>query len=163
MADALSVLAQLVGTRLSAQGARLATAESCTGGMVASLVTDIAGSSAWFERGFVTYSNTSKTSMLDVAEELIAQHGAVSEPVAQAMVAGALVHSEADIAVAITGIAGPGGAVPGKPVGTVCFAFQRRGEAALVSTLHFPGDRAAVRRAASQHALRGIADLVQLP
>ena len=110
---------------LLARGAMLATAESCTGGMIAAACTDRAGSSAWFERGFVTYSNAAK--MLGVAPERIAAHGAVSAEVASAMAAGALAHSEATWAVAVTGIAGPGGATPGKPVGTVWLAIARRG------------------------------------
>ena len=130
----------------------LATAESCTGGMVAAACTDLAGSSAWLERGFVTYSNAAKTQMLGVDAQLIATHGAVSEPVARAMARGALQHSAAQLALAITGVAGPGGGSDAKPVGTVWFAFA--GPWGVHSEVqHFGGDRAAVRQAAALHAL----------
>ena len=130
----------------------LAAAESCTGGMVAAACTDLAGSSAWLERGFVTYSNAAKTQMLGVDAQLIATHGAVSEPVARAMAQGALQHSAAQVALAITGVAGPGGGSEAKPVGTVWFAFA--GPWGVHSEVqHFGGDRAAVRQAAALHAL----------
>ena len=130
----------------------LATAESCTGGMVAAACTDLAGSSAWLERGFVTYSNAAKTQMLGVDAQLITSHGAVSEPVARAMAQGALQHSAAQVALAITGVAGPGGGSEAKPVGTVWFAFS--GPWGVHSEVqHFGGDRAAVRQAAALHAL----------
>ena len=130
----------------------LAAAESCTGGMVAAACTDLAGSSAWLERGFVTYSNAAKTEMLGVDAQLIATHGAVSEPVARAMAQGALQHSAAQVALAITGVAGPGGGSVAKPVGTVWFAFA--GPWVVHSEVqHFGGDRAAVRQAAALHAL----------
>jgi nicotinamide-nucleotide amidase len=130
----------------------LAAAESCTGGMVAAACTDLAGSSAWLERGFVTYSNAAKTQMLGVDAQLIAAHGAVSEPVARAMAQGALQHSAAQVALAITGVAGPGGGSDAKPVGTVWFAFA--GPWGVHSEVqHFGGDRAAVRQAAALHAL----------
>jgi nicotinamide-nucleotide amidase len=130
----------------------LATAESCTGGMVAAACTDLAGSSAWLERGFVTYSNAAKTQMLGVDAQLIANHGAVSEPVARAMAQGALLHSAAQVALAITGVAGPGGGSEAKPVGTVWFAFA--GPWGVHREVqHFGGDRAAVRQAAALHAL----------
>ena len=130
----------------------LAAAESCTGGMVAAACTDLAGSSAWLERGFVTYSNAAKTQMLDVDAQMIATHGAVSEPVARAMAQGALLHSAAQVALAITGVAGPGGGSEAKPVGTVWFAFA--GPWGVHSEVqHFGGDRAAVRQAAALHAL----------
>ena len=130
----------------------LAAAESCTGGMVAAACTDLAGSSAWLERGFVTYSNAAKTQMLGVDAQLIAAHGAVSEPVARAMAQGALQHSAAQVALAITGVAGPGGGSEAKPVGTVWFAFA--GPWGVHSEVqHFGGDRAAVRQAAALHAL----------
>ena len=129
----------------------LATAESCTGGMIAAACTDLAGSSAWFERGFVTYSNAAKTESLGVDAALIAQHGAVSEPVARAMAAGALAHSRAQVAVAVTGVAGPGGGSSDKPVGTVWFGFAWPG-GVVSEVMHFAGDRAAVRRATVQHA-----------
>ena len=129
----------------------LATAESCTGGMIAAACTDLAGSSAWFERGFVTYSNAAKTESLGVDAALITQHGAVSEPVARAMAAGALAHSRAQVAVAVTGVAGPGGGSSDKPVGTVWFGFAWPG-GVVSEVMHFAGDRAAVRRATVQHA-----------
>ena len=137
----------------------LATAESCTGGMIAAACTDLAGSSAWFERGFVTYSNAAKTESLDVDAALIAQHGAVSEPVARAMAAGALVHSRAQVAVAVTGVAGPGGGCSDKPVGTVWFGFALPG-GVVSEVMHFAGDRAAVRHATVQHAFTRLTALI---
>jgi nicotinamide-nucleotide amidase len=137
----------------------LSTAESCTGGGVAQAITEIAGSSEWFERGFVTYSNTSKTEMLDVSAALITQLGAVSEEVAAAMVAGALTNSHAHVAVSTTGIAGPGGAVPGKPVGTVCFGWGD-GNAVHTERLVFSGDRQSVREQTVVHALQGLLRLL---
>jgi nicotinamide-nucleotide amidase len=137
----------------------LATAESCTGGLIAAACTDLAGSSNWFERGFVTYSNAAKTELLGVDAALIEQHGAVSEPVVRAMVAGALTHSHAQVAVAVTGVAGPSGGSPEKPVGTVWFGWAWPG--GLHSEVcHFEGDRAAVRQATVRHAL---ARLLTLP
>jgi nicotinamide-nucleotide amidase len=130
---------------LRARGWRVAAAESCTGGLIAATCTALAGSSDWFERGFVTYSNEAKTEQLGVDAALIGAHGAVSQAVAEAMAAGALARSRADLAVAVTGIAGPGGAVPGKPVGTVWVALARRGEAPQSERLQLDGDRAAVR------------------
>ena len=130
---------------LRARGWRLATAESCTGGLIAAACTALAGSSDWFERGFVTYSNAAKTEQLGVDALLIAQHGAVSEPVVSAMVEGALLRSAADIAVAVTGIAGPGGGSADKPVGLVWLAWAQRGAGVQAERLHLAGDRAAVR------------------
>ena len=153
MSKELVPLSTAVGLALQAKGLLLATAESCTGGGVAQAVTDISGSSAWFERGFVTYSNGAKSSMLGVPAELIAAHGAVSEEVAAAMAQGTLANSEAQVAVSTTGIAGPTGGVPGKPVGTVCFGWARHGEAPQTATCRFDGDRAAVRRQAVVFAL----------
>ena len=150
-------LAARLGSLLLAGGLRVVTAESCTGGLVAGAITSIAGSSDWFDRGFVTYSNGAKTELLGVARALIEARGAVSEPVAAAMAAGALAHSRADLAVAITGIAGPGGGTPAKPVGTVCFAWARRGGGPpAVRTEHLAGDRAAVREASVRIALEGL-------
>lgn len=132
---------------------QLATAESCTGGLIAGACTDLAGSSHWFERGFVSYSNEAKTELLGVDAALIARHGAVSEPVARAMAQGALAHSRAQVAVAVTGIAGPTGGSADKPVGTVWFGWCVQG--ALTSEMRrFAGDRAAVRTATVRHALR---------
>ena len=159
-ADAIEVLAAELGAALQARGWRCATAESCTGGLVAGAITAIAGSSAWFERGFVTYTNDAKTEMLGVPSDLLAAHGAVSEPVARAMAEGALSHSPADLAVAITGVAGPGGGSPAKPVGTVCVAWAVRGAGVEAVTLHLPGDRAVVRLASVAVALRGLAERV---
>jgi nicotinamide-nucleotide amidase len=145
-----------LGRALAEQNFRAVTAESCTGGLVAAAITDIPGSSAWFDRGFVTYTDDAKRTDLGVPSELLAAHGAVSEPVARAMADGALARSAADVAVSITGIAGPGGATPGKPVGTVCFAFARRGRSAQARTLHLDGDRAAVRAQSVDIALEGL-------
>jgi nicotinamide-nucleotide amidase len=125
-ADLLKEAAELLD-RLRAQGLRLATAESCTGGLISALFTEIAGSSDVVERGFVTYSNAAKTELLGVSDDLLARHGAVSEPVARAMVQGALAHSHADIAVSVTGVAGPGGGTDAKPVGLVHIAALRKG------------------------------------
>jgi nicotinamide-nucleotide amidase len=130
---------------LRARGWRLTTAESCTGGLIAAACTALEGSSDWFERGFVTYSNASKIEQLGVPATLIAQHGAVSEAVVRAMAEGALARSPADLAVAVTGIAGPGGGSADKPVGLVWIALARRGEPARAERLQWPGDRAAVR------------------
>lgn len=146
-------LALSAGQALQAKGWLLATAESCTGGGVACALTDVAGSSAWFECGFVTYSNASKTALLHVPAGLIEEFGAVSEEVATAMAQGALANSNAQVALSTTGIAGPGGAVPGKPVGTVCFAWSRGG-ATRTETILFSGDRQAVREQSVAHALQ---------
>lgn len=147
---------------LLARSWQLALAESCTGGMIAAACTDLVGSSNWFERGFVTYSNASKTELLGVSEALLAEHGAVSEPVAAAMVQGALCNSHAQIAASVTGIAGPGGATVGKPVGMVCFGFAS--PAGVRScTQYFEGDRAAVRQQAMDFALNILLEMCQLP
>lgn len=151
----LANLARKLGRTLEAKGASLATAESCTGGWVAQAVTAVAGSSNWFDRGYVTYSNAAKREALGVPRALIERHGAVSEPVARAMARGALRRSRATVAVAITGIAGPGGGSPGKPVGTVCFSWAR-GRGARTETKRFRGGRTAVRRQSVLHALRGV-------
>lgn len=136
-----------------ARGARIATAESCTGGMIAAAITDVAGSSDIFDRGFVTYSNAAKVAMLGVAEQTLAAHGAVSEPVAREMAEGALARSAAGLAVSVTGIAGPGGS-EFKPEGRVCFGLAEAGRPTRTETVEFgaPG-RASVRRAATGHAL----------
>lgn len=140
----------------TSQGVVIATAESCTGGMIAAAMTDVAGASRWFERSFVTYTNTAKHEMLGVAEKIFEEHGAVSAECVSAMLAGALKHSHADLAVAVSGIAGPGGAEPGKPVGTVFIGWRRAGEAAHVERLSFDGDRRSVREATVSAALDGI-------
>jgi nicotinamide-nucleotide amidase len=141
----------------------LATAESCTGGMVAGVLTEIAGSSDVVERGFVTYSNEAKAELLGVPMELIKAKGAVSEEVARAMAEGALMHSHAGVVVSVTGIAGPGGATPTKPVGLVHFAALRRGAPTLCARHVFPGDRAAVRHAAVDTALTLLLQAAGLP
>jgi nicotinamide-nucleotide amidase len=140
---------------LHKNGWLLATAESCTGGLIAATCTDLAGSSAWFERGFVTYSNAAKIELLGVDGALIATHGAVSGPVACAMAQGALAHSHAQVAVAVTGIAGPTGGSADKPVGTVWLAWATAGGVEC-ECIHCPGDRAQVRAATVRHALHGL-------
>jgi nicotinamide-nucleotide amidase len=142
-----------LGETLRARGEKLVAAESCTGGLFAAACTSVAGSSDWFECGFVSYSNEAKTELLDVPAALIAAHGAVSEPVVRAMAEGALAHSRADWSIAVTGIAGPGGAAPGKPVGTVWLAIAYRGRVLLVERLQLGGDRSAVREQTVQRAL----------
>jgi nicotinamide-nucleotide amidase len=132
---------------------RIVTAESCTGGMVAARLTDVAGASDVVERGFVTYSNEAKAEMLGVPTALLGQYGAVSAQVARSMAEGALAHARADVSVAVTGIAGPGGATPGKPVGLVYLALARRGRDTKVERQQYAGDRQAVREAAAQRAL----------
>lgn len=155
MTNDIDELAVLVGRALRQKERMLATAESCTGGGVARAVTEIAGSSGWFECGFITYSNASKTALLDVPEEVIALHGAVSEEVAAAMARGALVRGKAQAALSTTGVAGPDGGTPDKPVGTVCFGWALGG---LVQTerVVFGGDRRAVREQTVAHALQGL-------
>ena len=183
-------LVETLAAQLLARGWMLATAESCTGGLIAAACTDLAGSSTWFERGFVTYSNAAKAQMLGVDTALIAQHGAVSEPVARAMAQGALQHAHAQVALAVTGVAGPGGGSADKPVGTVWFAWalpaQTPGAPASApdvsadsnadfaglaksppqtpmlhsEVMHFEGDRAAVRQATLQHSLRRLLELL---
>lgn len=189
--NATDALARDLGQALQARAWTLATAESCTGGLVAAAVTEVAGSSAWFDRGFVTYSNAAKVEELGVSTQTLAQYGAVSEQTAGEMALGALEAAAVQVGVSTTGIAGPGGAVPGKPVGTVCFGFAlrapqtvgrptRAGESALrdangdedlgvdlpapvavvTVTRHFPGDRAAVRRASVDFALSHLLTLL---
>ena len=146
-----------LGAALRARGWRLATAESCTGGLIAAACTAVAGSSDWFERGFVTYSNEAKVESLGVDPALLAAHGAVSEEVACAMAAGALAHARAELAVAVTGIAGPGGGTPDKPVGLVWLALARRGGGAPVAErLQLDGDRATVRGRTVARALAAL-------
>jgi len=154
-------LAVELGMALRAQGFQLAAAESCTGGWLAKAVTDIAGSSAWFDRGFVTYSNQAKQDMLGVSELVLREHGAVSEASVLAMAEGALRHSLADVSVAISGIAGPGGATPDKPVGTVWLAWSRRGDDTVARGFLFAGDREAVRAQAVIAGLEGLLALVR--
>ena len=151
-APVTEALCALLAEALLKKGFKLVTAESCTGGMIAAACTDLAGSSAWFERGFVTYSNDAKTELLGVPERVLHRAGAVCGPVAQAMAEGALAHSRAQVAVAVTGVAGPTGGSPAKPVGTVWFGFALPGQV-VAEKCHFEGDRAAVRQATVHHAL----------
>lgn len=151
-------LAQRLGKRMGDAGLRLTLAESCTGGWVAKVVTDIAGSSRWFERGFVTYTNVSKQELLGVPAGVLDQHGAVSAETVAAMAHGALARSAADLSCAISGIAGPGGATPTKPVGLVWFAWMRRDAGPRTEQHLYAGDREAVRRQAVAQALRGLLD-----
>ena len=160
VADLHAALAAALGQTLLEAGYRIVTAESCTGGLVAAAMTAIAGSSDWFERGFVTYSNEAKCELLGVPSVLIDEHGAVSEPVARVMAEGALAHTPADCALSVTGIAGPGGGTPAKPVGTVCFGWCVRGLPAVVVTHRLPGDRGAVRIASVEMALNGMIRLL---
>lgn len=155
-AGEIRALAAALGACLGDRALTMATAESCTGGLVAAAITGIAGSSEWFDRGFVTYSNAAKSEALGVPAALIARHGAVSEPVAAAMAEGALATAGVDAAVSVTGVAGPGGGTADKPVGMVCFGWALRGRETEVETAHLPGDRAAVREASVSHALRGL-------
>lgn len=150
-------LASKLGCLASGQGVRIATAESCTGGLLAGAMTDVPGSSAWFERGFVTYSNEAKMQDIGVPASTLARHGAVSEQTVRAMAEGALAASRVQWAVAVTGVAGPDGGSPEKPVGTVWFAWARKG--ATDAVLHrLDGDRAAVREASVRIALQGLID-----
>ncbi len=148
-------LLQTLASRLQAQGWMLATAESCTGGWIAKCCTDLAGSSAWFERGFVTYSNEAKQDMLGVQAATLAQYGAVSEAVTAEMALGTLQHSRAQLALSVSGIAGPGGGTASKPVGMVCFGWAVAGGKVYTETCHFSGDREAVRLQAVEYALQG--------
>ena len=149
-------LAVRLGHALQGRHWTMATAESCTGGRIAGAITDVAGSSAWFDRGYVTYSNAAKIQMLGVRPETLAALGAVSEATAREMAAGALARSGADVAVAVTGVAGPAGGTSDKPVGLVCFAWATRDGAPESGTERFAGDRAAVRAATVDRALEGI-------
>jgi nicotinamide-nucleotide amidase len=158
---ALQALSESVLSACREARLKLATAESCTGGLVAAALTDIAGSSTVVERGFVTYSNEAKSELLGVPAAMIAAHGAVSAQVATAMVQGALARSRVDLAVSVTGIAGPGGATPGKPVGLVYFGIARKGGTARVERHTFHGDRAAVRWAATERALELLLEAVR--
>ena len=157
--DSASRAAEL-GRRLLARHWRVATAESCTGGLVAAAITGVAGSSEWFERGYVTYSNDAKEQMLGVDRALIDVHGAVSEAVARAMSEGALAKSGADCAVSVTGIAGPGGGTPAKPVGMVYLAWSIRARATRVAMHNFGGGRGGVRSAAVDAALAGLIEAI---
>ena len=159
MIDAVPPLVERLAAQLRAKGWMMATAESCTGGLIAGACTDLAGSSDWFERGFVSYSNAAKTELLGVDAALIAQHGAVSEPVARAMAQGAVAQARAQVAVAVTGVAGPGGGSVDKPVGLVWFGWAVPG-GVHTEVQRFDGDRAAVRAATVRHALARLLTLL---
>lgn len=156
----LMQLAAQVGAALSERRLRLVTAESCTGGWIAKVATDLVGSSAWFDSGFVTYSNTAKEQALGVPAACLAEHGAVSEATVRAMAEGALRRSSADLSVAVSGIAGPGGGTAEKPVGTVCLAWSRRNAPTRVRTVYLEGERETVRRLTILNALEGLLDYV---
>ena len=153
-------LVALLGALLRERQWLMASAESCTGGLIAGACTDLAGSSDWFERGFVTYSNAAKTELLGVDAGLIATHGAVSEPVVRAMAAGALAHSPAQVSVAVTGVAGPAGGSAEKPVGTVWFGWSLQGQLRS-ERRRFDGDRATVRSATVHYALQALVHLIR--
>jgi nicotinamide-nucleotide amidase len=157
----MEALTTEVARLLQARNRMLSTAESCTGGMIAAACTELPGSSLWFERGFVSYSNAAKTDLLGVPADLIEAHGAVSEAVARAMALGALSHSQAQVAVAVTGVAGPSGGSPDKPVGTVWLAWAMDGQV-QAERRQFSGDRRAVRQATVEYALRGLIDRLSL-
>lgn len=157
----LAALSAQLGQLLKESNYKLALAESCTGGLASTVITDIAGSSAWFDRGFVTYSNAAKQDMLAVSTDTLTAHGAVSEETAQAMVMGAIDHSNADIAGSITGIAGPTGATANKPVGTVCFAYLIKNGQLITETKQFTGDRQAVRHQSVVQLINRLMDLIQ--
>ena len=152
--------AEKIAQRLKTRGGMIVTAESCTGGWVAQELTAIAGSSAWFDRGFVTYSNEAKQDMLGVRADTLRRHGAVSEETAREMAQGALGRSRGTVALAITGLAGPGGGTAEKPVGTVCFGWATKQGAMRAETKHFPGDREAVRRQSVEYSLVGVLQLL---
>ena len=161
MDKALYELAEKAGRTLSDRGLMLVTAESCTGGWIAEAVTAVPGSSDWFERGFVTYTYISKREMLGVRGDTLEQHGAVSEAVVLEMVSGALQASHAQVGIAVSGVAGPSGGTPEKPVGTVCFAWGMKDRAPRAETRHFAGDREAVRRASVIRALEVMIELIE--
>lgn len=156
----LTELSESLARLLLQQQKLLAVAESCTGGWLSKCLTDLPGSSQWFDRGFVTYSNAAKQEMLGVRSATLLRAGAVSKAVVLEMADGVLMHSRADIAVAISGIAGPGGAIPGKPVGTVCFAWVAKDTEKQQDTMHFEGDREAVRQQSVVCALQGLLDVL---
>jgi nicotinamide-nucleotide amidase len=158
----MKALAEKLAARLKAKAALLVTAESCTGGWAAQAVTAVAGSSAWFERGWVTYSDAAKQHELGVRAETLARHGAVSEETAREMALGALERGRGTIALAITGVAGPTGGTPAKPVGTVCFAWAGKDLAVSSETRHLAGDREAVRRQSVERALERLVELLDV-
>lgn len=154
-------LAERAGRALEERGLMMTAAESCTGGWIAEAITMVPGSSAWFERGFVTYTYISKREMLGVREKTLEQHGAVSEPVVREMAEGALAASHAQVAVAVSGVAGPSGGTAQKPVGTVCFSWAMENSGPCSETRHFAGDREAVRRQSVICALSGLIDMIE--
>ena len=156
----LKQLAQDLGVKLQARQWRVATAESCTGGLVGQLLTSLPGCSSWFERGFITYSNVSKQEMLDVSATTLETFGAVSEETASEMAKGALMHSHAHVSLSITGIAGPDGGTREKPVGLVCYGWALSDGTAMTSTCRLSGDREEVRTRAAAAALRGLIEFV---
>lgn len=156
----LYALAERLGHALQARGWKLTTAESCTGGWIAQAVTAVPGSSGWFERGFVTYNNTAKHEMLGVNAATLQTHGAVSEATVGEMAAGALARSHAQVAIAVSGVAGPGDGHPQTPVGTVCFGWGVKGSGVQTATEHFDGEREAVRRRAVVYALERVLAVV---
>ncbi len=151
-------LAALAGAALHARGRLCVTAESCTGGWIAQVLTSVGGSSEWFERGFVVYSNAAKTECLGVPQSVLEAHGAVSEPTARAMALGALAHSEAQAAISVTGVAGPGGGTPQKPVGMVCFGWALSPQSVDTATRMFSGDRSDIRWGAVRFAIEGLCE-----
>ena len=161
MDERLYQLAAQVGAALKSRALMLATAESCTGGWVGEAITAVPGSSEWYERGFVTYTYVSKREMLGVKMATLETHGAVSEQTVKEMVVGALAASHAQIAVAVSGTAGPGGGTPEKPLGTVCLAWMMGNGEPIAETQHFAGDREAVRRQAVGRALEGVLELLR--
>ena len=160
MSDPIFLLSEKVGRCLLEHGLLAVTAESCTGGWIGEAITAVPGSSAWFDRGFITYTNSAKQDMLGVTEETLAQHGAVSGETVREMALGALSHSRGNVAVAVSGIAGPTGGTPSKPVGTVWLAWAAKGHEALAECHVFSGDRESVRRQAVMRALEGLMELV---
>ncbi len=161
MKSSLELLAEYLGQQMTESGISLVVAESCTGGWVAKLMTDIAGSSLFFDRGYVTYSNEAKHEMLGVKEKTLEIHGAVSEQTVSEMVSGALTKSHAGVALAISGIAGPGGGTPDKPVGTVWFAWKKRDQGIMTRIMHLEGNRDSIRRQAVERALNGVLELLE--
>lgn len=156
----MEALARKVGDRLKSARAMVATAESCTGGWAAQALTAVPGSSEWFERGFVTYSNDAKREMLGVGADTLARYGAVSEETVREMALGALASSRAGLSVAISGVAGPTGGTAAKPVGTICLAWAMRDGAIRSETRHFTGDRESIRRQSVVRALEGMLELL---
>jgi len=159
--DTLKLLARRIGACLKKRKLKLATAESCTGGWISQAVTSVSGSSGWFDRGFVTYSDEAKKELLGVRERTLSRHGAVSRETAEEMAAGALARSRAQVSIAVTGVAGPTGGTKAKPVGTVCFAWSRKRRAMGSDTRRFRGGRDSVRRQSVEFALKGLLERLE--